>query len=873
MSAGRGRLDNSPQQSRTKEATTAHGATSREWGHFELILGLSGDMLPCVQADAVPAPNTTVKKFGKNPSFYVNTDSNQAVGIKGWQSKELDGSEITKWSNDPRHNICIRTSAVRAIDVDVLDSELALQIRLFIQESLGLLPTRARSNAPKFLCAFSCLDPLQKRIINTKAGRIELLGDGQQFVAAGMHLSGVRYEWKDGLPESIPTFSLEAINDVWQQLVEKFGVEPLRQQVERDVNTGEAGDFVQLSSATPWQLIELKSALVWPALLKAAGDEDFCSNKIGYPLLSLGDVGRALWYEFCPKADDTSDNPNPNWHKEWWTKHRSGGSKTDFRSIFKEARKLGWEPPPPPPPETDDYEVMEPVIPVAVGEVPQAHSLCSDLKNAGRLRDAFGAKHLIAVGGKFLNWDGTHWQLDENAAHRCAARLPEIVRAEAQAAAKHYEKLAKKDSDSASLLKTTGRPDQSAKVQALITTPDGAKLYQAQERVEVLNKHAARCEMLKVRTDALNDLRKMCTVERDQLDANRDVVTCKNGTLNLNTGELSDNSPDNFITKLCPVNYNPNAQAPRFEKFLREILDDEANISFLQRWLGYGLTGHEREQVLLIATGEGSNGKGTLVRVIKEIFGAHHVTAPATLLTAQNANVERHPTELAHIDGRRLVTVPEVDRNVSIREALIKQLTGEDGVAARKMREDYYNFERLPKFQILCNTKPRITGTEFGTWRRILVLDFPHKFGTDVQIKAGEVDKLIDNTLTEVLRTELEGIFAWLVRGAMEWYRIGLQPTKQVLLAAKSYQQSQDKTHQFLNDCCELDPNNWTAFAEIYAEYCQWCRDSGYQPVNKSRFSTELLNRPGFKNKPGSSGANRNVAGCYGLRLLDELLK
>lgn len=202
--------------------TARPGAAPDEWQHFDLVLGLTQDLLPVVSNPrAVVAPDSTLKALGKTPSRY--NGARQAVGFGKWTAHATAPAEIASWSRERDYGICIQTRRVRALDVDVDDPELAGRIAAHLGH-LGL-PMRRRDNAAKFLLAFELPGELFKRRVKCANGMIELLATGQQFIAVGMHPSGVRYEWAGGLPDAFPVLSAEAFEALWADLAATFGVE------------------------------------------------------------------------------------------------------------------------------------------------------------------------------------------------------------------------------------------------------------------------------------------------------------------------------------------------------------------------------------------------------------------------------------------------------------------------------------------------------------------------------------------------------------------------------------------------------------------------------------------------------------------------
>jgi putative DNA primase/helicase len=309
------------------------GASPQDWMHFDLVLGLGADLLPVVaDPDAPRSAGSKIIKFGKTPSAYDREGN--AHGFKAWTKRDITPDDIRRWSSDDRLSLCVRASACRAIDVDITKPELAQRIA----DALGHQLTRAirtRANSSKFLVPLHVPGALPKRIIYCgAAGRIEFLGNGQQWLAAGPHQSGTPYEWTGGLPESIPELTLDEFEALWSTL-QQFAVSEAR--VANDKPEVASGENTLLTEATPQQLEDLKSALAYPPLVSTAADNTGWTE-IGYALLSLGDVGRALWQDFSASAPGYE----PAADDDWWDAHSGQTPRSDFRHIFTLARRLGW---------------------------------------------------------------------------------------------------------------------------------------------------------------------------------------------------------------------------------------------------------------------------------------------------------------------------------------------------------------------------------------------------------------------------------------------------------------------------------------------------------------------------------------------------
>jgi putative DNA primase/helicase len=505
--------------------------------------------------------------------------------------------------------------------------------------------------------------------------------------------------------------------------------------------------------------------------------------------------------------------------------------------------------------------------------LPPAAFECTDQANAHRLLRAHGSA-LISVAGSFYVWNGRYWQRAEDQAARYAALLSATVRAEADTFQRQFDEFASSNPSVAELLKTTKRLDQSnavAKLQEDAATAAAAKLFM---KIAALRKWALQCEMAHTQRAALTMLRSMLTFDAGKLDSDPWLLNCENGTIDLRSGELRPHRELDHITRCVPVAFDPDAQAPRFEKFVREIVENDETAMFLQRWFGYCATGSIREQALVVHIGPGSNGKSTLLNAVMGVLSEYAGISAPGLLAALGTH-DKHPTELADLQGRRLMTSAEIEDGATLREAFVKQLTGGEPVKARRMREDFYQFTPTHKLQLLTNHRPKILGQDYSIWRRLLLVTYPIKFGSAQDVAERKAMRLRDGALEEALRTERAGILAWLVRGAVEWYRTGLRPPDSVRLATREYQREQDRVAQFVDERCVLDREAWLPFdgamVGLYPAYVQWTRENGYQALGKSRFSQELERVvPGFRRseqKRGGNGTRKSVYGCYGVRL------
>lgn len=338
-----------------------------------------------------------------------------------------------------------------------------------------------------------------------------------------------------------------------------------------------------------------------------------------------------------------------------------------------------------------------------------------------------------------------------------------------------------------------------------------------------------------------------------ELDADPWLLTVANGTVNLKTGQLHHSDPDDLIAKESPVKWDPNAVCPAFDAFLERILPDSAVRDFVQRAVGYSLTGLTTEHVLLMLHGSGGNGKSVFTETLMRLMGDHAAPASPKLLVVEKHS--EHPTAIADLHGRRLVIAQEIEQGHRLDEALVKQLTGGDQLKARFMRQDFWSFTPTHKLWVACNHKPRIRGTDHGIWRRIRLVPF------EVTIPATEQDK----NLATKLAAELPGILNWALAGCLAWQRDGLEPPDAVVVATDMYAKESDLVAQFLDERCIVGDQYQVRSSDLYAEYKSWCQDNGLDHPLSQKALAQQLDEKGYDRTE-----NRNHQAIWlGVGLLD----
>ena len=481
-------------------------------------------------------------------------------------------------------------------------------------------------------------------------------------------------------------------------------------------------------------------------------------------------------------------------YRDKWNEVRSSTGKTYGELTLEKAQEL------------------VPVKPAQ--EKKQPNFNCSDLGNAERLSHHCGDQLCYChVWKKWLVWDSTRWAVDE-----------------------------------------TGRVKQMAK-ETVRKIYDEAKNSEDDNKRQAIAKHAITSES-KGRIDAMVSLAKSeLPVHPSQFDKDRLLLNCKNGTIDLSTGELLPHNKDDFITKIAPVYYNKDATCPQWESFLARIMDNNQDlIKFLQRAVGYSLTGNVSEQCLFLFWGAGANGKSTFLRTIGNLLGDYSQhTATETLLVKKKGAI---PNDIARMKGARFVTASEAEAEHKLAENLIKQMTGDDIISARFLHQEFFEFEPEYKIFLGTNNKPIIKGNDYAIWRRIKLVPF------EISIPPEERDRDLFNKL----KNELSGILNWAIEGCLEWQQFGLGTPAEVTAATEEYRNEMDLLNDFLTECCTESPDEKVPSKDLYQAYSNWCEQNGEFQLKQNWFGRKLKEK-GFTSK--QLGAKR-VRYWIGLDLIER---
>ena len=319
-----------------------------------------------------------------------------------------------------------------------------------------------------------------------------------------------------------------------------------------------------------------------------------------------------------------------------------------------------------------------------------------------------------------------------------------------------------------------------------------------------------------------------------------------NGVVDLETGELepfSERTKEMYLTRKIEIDYDPNARNPRWESFLHEIFPDNPELpDYIQRLVGYGITGYTSEQCFAVLWGNGANGKSVLTEVLATIFGP--ISATTSFATFEAKRGGGIPNDVAALKGARLVMASEGNRNVPMDEATIKKLTGDGIVQARFMRQEFFEFTPTFLIFLATNYKPNFMGQDDGLWRRIKLIPFK-RFFTDEERDGYLGAKFTGKEVPRFAWRNDEdfgdgpaGILAWAIRGARDYFQNGLRDPDIVRVATSDYRVGSDALNGFIGDVLIPDPDGKLTGKEVWEAYQEWTEEEGMPMKDRWRRAT-----------------------------------
>ena len=427
-----------------------------------------------------------------------------------------------------------------------------------------------------------------------------------------------------------------------------------------------------------------------------------------------------------------------------------------------------------------------------------------DTGNADRFIDRYGHlyKHSY-ITNKFYIYDGQKWKVDDRGAIR--KLIDEMI--------------------------------ESIKNEKVLHSEDVTE----EEAREAFQKYYKKTRGTQSKKNIMNELMHRKTVTPDEFDKDDMLLNVANGYIDLTSRELYKHDINRMFSQIANTDYSEKMQPAVWLDFLNDIFaGNKAVIRYIQKALGYSLTGSTREQVMFILFGKGRNGKSIFVETIAEILGDYSNNMQAkSLMVKKNDNVN---TDIARLSKARFVTSSEPNEGFRFDEGLIKQITGGDKVTARFLYAE--EFEYTPKFKIWVSTnhKPIIGGTDDGIWRRLVLIPF------DVQIPEEKVDK----DLKYKLLREAPAILNWMAEGAYMWMREGLELPEKLKASSKAYRTEMDVIEQFIEDECKRVDDGRVKANELYSVYKNWANENNAYKMSNKDFGQKMKEK--FKSKRMNTG-------------------
>lgn len=342
--------------------------------------------------------------------------------------------------------------------------------------------------------------------------------------------------------------------------------------------------------------------------------------------------------------------------------------------------------------------------------------------------------------------------------------------------------------------------------------------------------------------------------ERQEFDKHKYLLNVENGIVNLKTGKLQQHDRELGLTKITNIAFDENAICPEWLNFLDQIFQGDKELAeYMQRLIGYSLTGEITEQIMVFLIGGGSNGKSTFINIIKDIMGDYGRQAKSDTFIKKKETGANN--DIARLVGSRFVSAIESEDGEQLSEAFVKQITGGEPVLARFLRQEFFEF--IPEFKVFFTTnhKPVIKGVDEGIWRRIRLIPF------NLQLPKEKRDK----KLPEKLSLEMPGILNWAIEGCLKWQQSGLQDPAIVMKATGDYKEEMDILGPFMFECCFKREDVQIEAKELYEVYANWCFRNGEHQL-KNRAFYRILETQGFKRERG----NRNKYYIKGVTLADQ---
>ncbi|MDA1773299.1 phage/plasmid primase, P4 family [Bacillus cereus] len=631
-------------------------------------------------------------------------------------------------------------------------------------------------------------------------------GTGRKNVDIGLEVyrHGRYFTFTGDCLDQVP---VEDRTDELKVLFEKYLKEKPKPEKKQSTTSFEREDITSLSNAELWErMFDSKSGAAIKDLFQGMlinGDHSSTDMALCNHL--------AFWTDKDSAKMDSMFRESSLLREKWDKPHSSDGRTygqmtIDTAILSTPSTIADYEPP-----EEKKYEVyisdnsIEDTEEI-IDEAPKFH--LTELGNAERIAYYHGENVRYCNELEWLIWNGKHWHEDsKRQIEAITAKTLRAIYGEAKATEDKYQS-------------------------------------------KMLHDWAKKCERRTIRINSILDVRPMVSVKKKELDSHNFLFNCENGVIDLKTGELLPHDRDLLLTKLSPIKYERNAECPNWKAFLESIFKthtgkaDHELINYLQKAIGYALTGVTKEQVMFFLFGNGRNGKSTFINVVQDILGDYgRQTNSDTFLKKRNDSGINN--DVARLDGARFVSAVESEEGQQLSEALVKQITGGEKMSARFLRQEYFEF--TPEFKVFFTTnhKPIVKGSDEGIWRRIMLIPFTVTIPKDK----------IDYDLPDKLAKEMPGVLRWAVEGCMKWQAEGLRAPEAVKAATAEYREDMDILAPFIEENCTVNSSVRIEAKSLYENYTKWCYQNNELELKNRAFYRQLEVR-GFKKEKGTGNKN-----------------
>jgi putative DNA primase/helicase len=755
------------------------------------------DLVSVIPPDATLSPESKISadQRGKAPG---RRNRNGTWGGYDWRRHKVSASDARQWSSAGA-NIGLRSANYPGLDIDTMDERLARQIQGVAEAMLGVTAIRV-GRAPKQLMMYRTSTPFARmRMFIEKDGvthLVELLGDGQQYLVHGTHpITRRPYAWiglaslADVDPRTLPEIDPEKAARFFDRASEVLASQGYTVRREGDGRRHErqAGDQTSLVAPSIEELRTAVSYIPNSDDLFPGRDEYI---KMGYAIRAAGgeheDEAYTIFAEWAGRheADSRVEGNPETWRGDWRRMRPPYSVGWDWLAGM--ARDYGYSDAPLE--FTTEGQAPEPVPESSAN----SDVAFSDRWLADRVIRTKGDRlRYSPETGRWYVWNGRRWEPDTTLRARDEiGDALAIVGQEVRASAKTKAAIAEAQRES-------------RRIESVSTLDAVIKLVQA--RAEI-------------------------AVRQDSLDADPWLLNTPSGAVDLRSGAMELASPEQLSTKLTLVGPDHEGSTALWQKFLMESTGyDRELIAYLQRLVGYALTGSTEEQVLVFIWGPGKNGKSVFLNVVRNVMGDYAKVAAMDAFTA--SKWDKHTTDLADLVGARLVTASETQADRAWDEQRVKQLSGGDPVKARFMRQD--NFQFTPSFKLVFvgNHKPAIRDPDGAMRRRFHLVPFTR------------TPEQIDKQLGEKLKAEYPAILGWMIRGSLLWKQRGLDAPAIVKEATEEYLEGEDAVGRWLLERTLPQEGAATLATKLFENWREWCGINGEHAGSQKKLGQAIGRR------------------------------